>query len=390
MARTAPKQRGRSPPKLLPQQRPTPLIVISVLNWNGWEDTHRCLQSIRGLEYPNYLIALVDNGSSDDSVDRIKAWAGENLSPNGVFADYTRAEALLGGLPEIENALDDAPSRSRMVLIRNEKNLGFTGGNNICIQYALTRNEPSDFVFLLNNDARVSSSCLSNLLLATEKARAGIAEATIFSDGGPDPHPPCRPPRWHMVLDQLVNETTGPFDCDDDYCEAIVARGAAVLIRGAVLHKIFSERGDYLRRDFFMYQEDCELSLRVRKLGYRCIRGNNATVWHDGAGASGGKYGALEYYYTHRNRLLFARETSLAGWVHAHLNTVKALGRIAKCLLLGRVQSARAIASGVVDGYRGVTGKWERHDSQHALREAQTNSAVCSPRPKCHQGRTVP
>ena len=72
-----------------------PLVAISILNWNGWEDTLECLESVRQLNYPNFLTVVVDNGSTNGSADKIRAWAEENLGPGDVFADYSRETASL-------------------------------------------------------------------------------------------------------------------------------------------------------------------------------------------------------------------------------------------------------------------------------------------------------
>lgn len=65
----------------IPGETPFPLVVISILNWNGWRDTLECLQSVRKLDYAHYLIVVVDNGSGNDSADRIAAWGRESLMP---------------------------------------------------------------------------------------------------------------------------------------------------------------------------------------------------------------------------------------------------------------------------------------------------------------------
>ncbi|HXW16313.1 MAG TPA: glycosyltransferase, partial [Terriglobia bacterium] len=85
--------------------------------------------------------------------------------------DYRRATALQGGEERTERALEDASSLARLVLIRNEENLGFTGGNNVTIHYALNREHPADFVLLLNNDAVVSPSCLARLVETIKRQR---------------------------------------------------------------------------------------------------------------------------------------------------------------------------------------------------------------------------
>jgi len=52
-----------------------PKVAIIILNWNGWKDTIECLESVFRIDYPNYQVIVIGNGSSDNSVERIKAWA---------------------------------------------------------------------------------------------------------------------------------------------------------------------------------------------------------------------------------------------------------------------------------------------------------------------------
>jgi glycosyltransferase involved in cell wall biosynthesis len=78
-----------------------PKISIIILNWDNYYDTAECLRSLRSIDYPNYQLVLVDNGSSDGSADRLKK-------------DFAEID-----------------------LIKNESNLGFAEGNNIGIKHAL-------------------------------------------------------------------------------------------------------------------------------------------------------------------------------------------------------------------------------------------------------------
>ena len=114
-----------------------PLVVISILNWNRYQDTLECLPSVQKLKYPNYLIVVTDNGSSNDSPERIRRWAAENLGPGQGFVEYSEETAIRGGEGPMEAALAAAPSANRLVLIRVTDNPGFTGGSNVGIQYAM-------------------------------------------------------------------------------------------------------------------------------------------------------------------------------------------------------------------------------------------------------------
>jgi GT2 family glycosyltransferase len=356
-----------------PVQESRPLVAISILNWNGWTDTLECLESVLQLDYPNFLALVADNGSRDDSTERIKDWAGRKLGAGKVLGDYDRATALRGGDEQKEQCLNEASSPARMVLIRNEENLGFAGGNNVTIHYALARNRPVDFVLLLNNDAMISPNCLGRLVETIENAKAGIAEAAVFNAGAKTPERPWIPPRWQIQFERFFGEKMGSFPARDNYQEVIAAHGSAMMMRSEMLRTLYLTHGEYLHERFFMYLEDVGISVRARKLGYFCIRVNDAEVRHKGAASSGGKYNCREYYYSHRNALLLSRELSRAGrFIVRVVNLPRALGRAAKNILHRRYAAAQAIASGLFDGYRGVSGKWKRHDPRDVGSDGET------------------
>ena len=215
----------------------SPLVAISILNWNGWQDTVECLRSIRALNYPHYLMIVVDNGSRNDSVARIKEWAMRNLGDPHTFVEYSRTAALAGGEDPQESALEGLSPRNKMVLICNEENLGYTGGNNVAIHYALTRRESVDYVFLLNNDATVAPDCLSELVRADQQADAGVVGASIFDEtrqglvgGG-------------ITLDRLYLGALSPWrprssERKADILEAFGTSGSAVMLRSDVLRAV--------------------------------------------------------------------------------------------------------------------------------------------------------
>ena len=66
-----------------------PRVAVSILNWNGWPETFKCLDSVRALYYPDYLPIVVDNGSVDGSPARMREWAGKHLRDSHGFAEYT-------------------------------------------------------------------------------------------------------------------------------------------------------------------------------------------------------------------------------------------------------------------------------------------------------------
>jgi GT2 family glycosyltransferase len=227
---------------------------------------------------------------------------------------------------------------------------------------------------LLNNDATVSPDCLTRLVETIQKTKAGIAEAAIFHAGAETPEGPWIPPRWQIQFERFFGEELGPFLARDNYQEVIAAHGSAMMMRSEMLRAVFAAKGEYLHERFFMYLEDVGISVRARKLGYGCIRVNDAVVWHKGAASSGGKYNCREYYYSHRNALLLSRELSRAGWFIVRvMNLPRALGRVAKNIIYRRFVAAHAIVCGLIDGYSGVDGKWKQHDRGRSLDRTSEN-----------------
>lgn len=334
-----------------------PKVAIIILNWNGWRDTIECLESVQELSYPNYLIIVVDNGSWDDSLERIKEWAGKK---GIILVEYAREFALKGGEEEKEESLENVPSNSKMVLIRNEENLGFCGGNNVAIHYSLKRKHPADFVFLLNNDAKVTKDCLTKLVEVVYKSRAGIVGARVIENK--EQEPMVRVGLIRQFFAPLVRPVLPP-QAEKEFWPAIMVIGAAMLIRKEVLSAVCSSKG-YLNNDLFAYWDELDLCMMASKAEFSTVLANQAFVHHKGSKSSGGKYNPIAYYYTERNRLLLAKELLPFQWkvLFYPVNLLLNLGRVLKNIIRRRPYSALAILCGWWDGLRGVTGKWKYHD----------------------------
>jgi len=222
-----------------------PLVCIIVLNWNGLADTQECLRSLRKLTYPNRQVILVDNASAGDDVLQLERDFGDSIR-----------------------------------FIRNEKNYGFAGGNNIGIRYALDHYSP-DYVFLLNNDTVVAPDLLDELVKAAENdPEAGVLGPKVYYfdfDGRKDVIWTAggQIRWWHPWFYHAIGQ--GHNDLPK-YQRLRVVRwisGAAIMIKRQVL-----EQTSLLNTDYFFGGEDVEYCLKARAHGFKCIYVPTARIWH--------------------------------------------------------------------------------------------------------------
>ncbi len=349
-----------------------PNVAIIILNWNGWRDTIECLEAALQLTYPNFLLIVVDNGSWDGSSEKIRAWAGEALGKAHVFLEYTRAEALQGGKEQNEENFEHVASKSKMVLIRNEENLGFTGGCNVAFHYVLRKKHPADFCFLLNNDAKVDKECLIQLVSASREADAGIVGSVIKDEASGEIG--CLGgygnfPLFREYFHPIVRWPMPPVGVDEHFWNFHWVSGAGMLIRKDTLMGVYAITGNYFDDRLFLYGDEFSFCWTAREVGYTIIVSKRSIIYHKHAHSSGGRHSPIAYYYQTRNLIIRGREMlSLQLRILFYsFNLLHRSGQVLKNLLNQRFCSAWAIICGVWDGYRGTFGKWKYHD-QAALK----------------------
>ncbi|MCC6397251.1 MAG: glycosyltransferase family 2 protein [Bacteroidetes bacterium] len=231
----------------MPEGMRHPSVYVIVVNWNGKDVTLDCLASLRGVTYPAMKVLVVDNGSTDGSV-----------------------AAIAGGFPEME------------ILSLNE-NRRFAGGNNAGIRRALEAG--ADFVLLLNNDTVVDPGFVQPLLdRFHHEDRCGMVVPKIFYH-----HPPDL--LWYaggeisfwtgtMRHRGIREKDRGQYDSpgETDY-----ATGCCVLVSREVIGRVGA-----MDEGYFMYTEDADWSMRVRRAGYRVVFEPGAFLWHRLSVSTGG------------------------------------------------------------------------------------------------------
>jgi GT2 family glycosyltransferase len=242
-----------------------PSVHIVVLNWNGKSDTLECLTSLQSVSYPNRMIVVVDNGSTDGSEEAIKT----------AFPDVT--------------------------FIQTGENLGYAEGNNVGIRHAMESG--ADFVFILNNDTITDSNVVTALVAEAEKnPNAAILGPKIYFYDRPDI---INSAGGHLDYLTLARGHIGYGVRDDGTTYASVAAvewitGCAMLLRLSVLREV-----GFFDPDFFLICEELDLCTRIRKRGFEILFVPEAKLWHKVSAAFDGNFSALYCYYFFRNSLLY-------------------------------------------------------------------------------------
>jgi GT2 family glycosyltransferase len=288
-----------------------PGISIIILNWNGWRDTIECLESLYKIDYINFDVILLDNGSKDRSLEEIKAYLEGRTQVTSKFFDYTKEnkpiktleytnrEAELGGGREKE--IVDLPSNEKLVLIKNDKNYGFAEGNNIGIRYALKAFDP-EYVLLLNNDTVVKGDLLNKLVNAIDgDEHIGFAGPIIYKYNCHGRTDIISVAGVDLIMSKGSYHRIGSGEVDrGQYHETATVdcvEGSCLLIRRAALDKI-----GLLDANYFLFWEETDLCRRGFEAGYSCIIVPTTGIWHK---TSSSKPGELVTYYKTRNRLWF-------------------------------------------------------------------------------------
>ena len=232
-------------------------VSVVIVNWNGERYLEGCLSAVLAQTYPSFEVLLVDNGSTDGSVERV-------------------AESF----PDVR-------------IIQNEKNLGFAAGNNIGV-----RATSGEVVATLNNDTRADPRWLEELVAAMQgQEMVGMAASKMLFAHRPEiinSTGICLDPAgiaWDRRGGEVdAIEESGPT-------EVFGPCAGAALYRRAMLDRVglFDE-------DFFCYLEDVDLAWRARLMGWRCLYVPTARVHHvhSGTGQEGSPF---KNYLLGRNKV---------------------------------------------------------------------------------------
>ena len=286
--------------------------AVVIVNWNGREYLRTCLDSLRRQTHPQFQVIVVDNASTDGSL-----------------------EMLAAAYPEVQvEALDE--------------NMGFVMGSNI----GAARAGDVDVLVMLNNDTEAESDWLRNLCAALEAhpdAGAAASKMLLFD------HRNVLHSAGDIMAPGYFPQNRGVWEVDEgQYDEDIWVFGpcgGAAAYRREVWEALegFDPR-------LFMYLEDVDLAWRMQKAGWKTVFAPEAQVYHHLSATGGGR---IASYYVGRNLILLHRwHLTREDWRREWRAILAGHARIVgDALRAWRGEAARARLQGVVHGLLGLTGR---------------------------------
>lgn len=241
-----------------------PKVYIILINYNGYKDTMECIKSLCKINYENYKIIIVDNNSTDNSIEILKS-----------------------------NAIN-------CIILESKKNLGFAGGNNIGVKYAIEHN--ADYIMLLNNDTLVSKDFLNNMIKSFSlDKKIGIVgpkimyytdKNRIWFGGGKI--------NWFKFLGEHFG--IGEIDKGqyNEEKEITFITGCCMLIKKEVFEKV-----GLLTEDYFMYFEDVDFCVRLLEKKLKIYYNPKSIIYHKVAFSSGGEESPFTIKWGTKNRIVF-------------------------------------------------------------------------------------
>jgi GT2 family glycosyltransferase len=303
--------------------------VIVILNWNSADDTLAAVESVLKMNYPNYRLIIIDNGSTDDSVER---------------------------LAKIKDR--------RVEFIRSAENLGFTGGCNLGFDWALEHG--ADYVWLLNSDAITEGDTLSSLVQVAEADTsiglvspviASLQEPSrfIYTAGFFDPDvPTCNTTRDRDTALRWISK----------YSTNVLLLGTALLVRAELIRRIGK-----LDESFFAYFEDIDFSMRSNNAGFRNVVDFASTVSHAQKFPTDRPQDIKPHYwyYLARNEIRFWKKYAsfkvrLRPLWWSYQLQLKIMN-----IVNGNEASRQAILSGMWDGWMNRTGPYRANGQMPRL-----------------------
>ncbi len=266
-------------------------VAVHIVTWSSLKTIGEALASLRGQTYRNMSILIVDNGSTDGTLEFIKK-----------------------EFPEAH-------------LLRNFKNLGFARAHNQAIEFtehrAATRGDDETVVLVMNPDVVIEETCVEELVstLARHKEAAGVGAKLLRLKREENPDSGFRDSIKTDIVDsvglkiwksrRVTDRGSGERDCGQYESEEEVfgISGALVLYRLRALHAVSGQQG-FFDNNFFAYKEDVDISWRLRRAGFSFWYAPKAIAYHIRGVGGTEQAGIIKVMKARSSRSSFVREFS--------------------------------------------------------------------------------
>jgi hypothetical protein len=337
-----------------------PVVVALVLNWNGWLDTIECVESLlRSARLPDYIL-VCDNGSADGSFEHLRAWAAGDAVPHVAFASVDELFAAR-----------QAPAQ-RLIFAALGENLGYAGGNNIGMRFALER-LGAHYVWLLNNDTVVDSRSLERQVRLAERDRTiGMLGSKLVMYHTPDVIQALGGGKLLPIISHDTQIGRGrkvagvqnvPFELDHIVGASLFIRAEAIRTTG------------FIDESYFLYREETDWCFAMRRQGWRLLCCPGSTIRHKEASSLGMRSG-LHDYYALRNMLYLVRKHRASGLPAAWLYFL--LRALAPKIVRLQFRRIGYVLRAYLDFARGIRGRCVFHPDERSERTAAQRSIIAS------------
>ena len=333
-------------------------IYIVVLNYNTWQDTVECLESLYKSRYNNYQVILVDNNSNNDSVKFLKLWAegGVDVIVNvdsPLRCDYFppvkkpmeyrfyREDCEGNIVYEYQSRINGGNYNGEypLTIIQTNNNRGFSAGNNIGIRYALLNDGDFEYIWLLNNDTVIDNDSLDKLVEKADsydkqKAKVGIIGSKVLFYNNPNiiQGVGVKYNKWLGTSKHIgiFEEDKGQYNNEESIFITDYIMGSSMFV-----NKKFINDVGLLCEDYFLYFEELDWILRGKQKGWNIGYCWESKVYHKegatmGSNANGKLRSEQADYYTFKNRIVFTKKffpkyiwTVYAGFLIVVLNRIR-------------------------------------------------------------------
>lgn len=297
-------------------------VTVLIVNFNNWEDTVECLESVFKSSYKDFEVIVVDNSANDTSINNLQSWAKGNKAvkqtryPEIVYPEKSKPLDYTA-LSEEAFYKNQSYLKKEVTFIKANNN-GFAAANNIVLKKLIEQDTTDGFVFLLNNDTLILTDTITNLVSNYKKtSKIGIVGCTLIE---------YRNPQMIQSVGGLHNKyfstTSQVFEGLDrkefsslvDKAKIDYPVGAAMFLSIEVLKKI-----GLLDEDYFLYYEELDWVQKAKE-NYGTTYFNDCFVYHKGGVSIGSnRKSYLADKYSIINRINFAKKHNRANLVTVYI-----------------------------------------------------------------------